>query len=516
MDQDAKNHELQTSSDSLLPGKKLQGSVFHSQDVPRSPGVYVFRNQTGEVIYVGKAKNLRNRMRSYFMASTLQKSDPRRRALIHSIASYQTFEVETEAEALLLESQFIKQYHPRYNVTLRDDKRFLHICIDLTETFPRLRFARIRREDGCLYFGPFPQATALRETVRMLEIRFGLRSCKTTEPTLETRQHCMEHVIRDCSSPCLGTISPENYRSRLDQALAVLKGEAPAAVLAAEIQKKMKEYAGDLNFEEAARLRDILEHLKTVMEPTRRFVNQTMNSRNSLSNREGVEDLQKALGLIKPPLYMECFDMSNISGSLAVGSMVCFRNGRPSTGEYRRYRIRSTQANDDTAFMREVLTRRYTRLLKEKLPLPDLIVLDGGPGQLHVGLKVFQEISMPPIPLLGLAKQQELLYLPGRTEPVALPFENPGLKMLQALRDEAHRFANAYHRELRNKRISNSLLADIPGIGCKRQISLLKTFGSVKNIVEKTPQELATTLPGLGVKTAEKILTYLRSHLKNQ
>ena len=206
--------------------------------------------------------------------------------------------------------------------------------------------------------------------------------------------------------------------------------------------------------------------------------------------------------------------MFNISGSLSVGSMVCFRNGRPSTSEYRRYRIRSTEAADDTAFMREVLTRRYSRLRREKLPLPDLVVLDGGAGQLHVGMEVFQEIGMPSVPLLGLAKQHELLFLPGEKEPLALPFENPGLKMLQALRDEAHRFANAFHRELRNKRVSNSLLADIPGIGATRQQKLLKTFGSVRNMATKTPQELADALPGLGLKTAEKIITYLQSHLR--
>jgi excinuclease ABC subunit C len=498
----------------VRPGSRQPGRIFHSQDVSRSPGVYVFRNQAGEVIYVGKAKNLRNRMRTYFMASTLRKSDPRKRALINSIASYQTFEVESEAEAFLLESQFIKQYHPRYNVEMRDDKRFLHICVDMTETFPRLRFARLRRDDACLYFGPFPQTTALRETVRLLEKRFGLRSCKAREPNLEQRRHCLEHIIRDCCSPCLGELTQEQYRAHLDQALAVLRGEASAAALAAEIQQKMKEHAASLEFEEAARLRDILDHLKTVLEPTRRFINQTISRRISLDNREGVESLQEALGLAKPPLYMECFDMSNISGSLAVGSLVCFRNGRPSTGEYRRYRIRSSEAADDTAFMREVLTRRYSRLLKEKLPLPDLVVLDGGHNQLQTGIKVFEEIGMPSIPLLGLAEKQELLFLPGQKDPIALPFENPGLKMLQALRDEAHRFANAYHRELRNKKISNSLLADIPGIGAKRQTKLLQTFGSVKNIANKKPEELAARLPGLGIKTAEKIIAFLNRHSK--
>jgi len=230
--------------------------IFRSQDVSRSPGVYVFRNQAGEVIYVGKAKNLRNRMRSYFMPSTARRNDPKLRALIHSIASYQTFELSSESEALLLEAQFIKQYNPRYNIEMRDDKRYLHIRVDLAETFPRFSFARLRRDDGCLYFGPFPQAVALRETVRILEKRFGLRSCNCPEPNEETRRHCLEHVLRDCCSPCVGNITRQEYLARLEQALAVLRGEEGAARIAAELQGRMKDCAARLDFEEAARLRE--------------------------------------------------------------------------------------------------------------------------------------------------------------------------------------------------------------------------------------------------------------------
>ena len=185
--------------------------IFRSQDVPKVLGVYVYRNSAGEVIYVGKARNLRNRMSSYFRKSTWMRSDPRRRALMHSIASYEIFPVQTEQEALLLESRFIKQYNPRYNVDLRDDKRFLHVCIDMTERYPRLTLARIRREDGRLYFGPFPQAAALRETCHYLEKRFGLRSCQVAEPDASTQVHCLEHIIRACTCPCIGKISVEDY-----------------------------------------------------------------------------------------------------------------------------------------------------------------------------------------------------------------------------------------------------------------------------------------------------------------
>ncbi|MDD4538239.1 MAG: excinuclease ABC subunit UvrC [Lentisphaeria bacterium] len=489
--------------------------IFRSQDVPREPGVYVYRNRAGEVIYVGKARNLRSRMSSYFRPSGIMRSDPRRRALIHSIASYEVFQVSSDSEALLLEERFIKEYNPRYNVLLRDDKRFLHICIDMSETYPRLGVARIRRDDNCLYFGPFPQAAALRATIEFLTKRWHLRSCLASEPNEETRRHCLEHVLRECSSPCIGAISPEEYRARFDEVLAVLRGEGAAGALVAELSNEMQALAAEMRYEEAAALRDMISNLKVVLEPARRFRSQTIARRSQPADMASVEALQEALGLVMPPLVMECFDMSNISGRMAVGSMVCFRNGRPASADYRRFRIRSEAAADDTAYMSEVLTRRYGRLLRESLPLPDLIILDGGQGQLNAALRVFAEIGMPPLPMLGLAKRDELVILPGRDEPLALSRDGAALKLLQAIRDEAHRFANGYHRELRNKRIVDSILSDIPGIGAVRRQQLLKTFGSVRAMARLTPEELAAGAAGIGMETAQKIVDYLRQHLKN-
>ena len=486
-------------------------TVFRSQDVPKTPGVYVYRNSGGEVIYVGKARNLRSRMSSYFRPSTAMQSDPRRRALIHSIASYEIFPVETEQEALLLEDRFIKQYNPRYNVDLRDDKRYLHICIDPTETYPRLQTARFRREDARIYFGPFPWATALRTTIRFLEVRYGLRSCKVGEPDEDTKLHCHEDVIRDCMCPCMKKVTKEFYHERLEKVMAILRGDCRELV--EELTEKMTEQARQMNFEEAASIRDMIANLKSVLEPNRRFINQTISNRNASTNMAAVEALQEALGMDKPPIVMECFDMSNISGVLAVGSMVCFKNGRPSTNDYRRFRIRSQTANDDTAFMKEVLTRRYGRLIRENLPLPDLIVLDGGAGQLRIGMEVFKEIGMPDIVMIGLAKRHEHIIWPNSDEEQELPREHPGLRLLQAIRDEAHRFANGYHRTLRNKRITDSLLSDIPGIGENRCKQLLKQFGSVKAIAKMTPEELAEKADGVGPETAKKIIDYLTSHL---
>ena len=487
--------------------------IFRSQDVPKTPGVYVYRNSAGDVIYVGKARNLRSRMSSYFRPSNINKSDPRRKALMHSIASYEYFQVATESEALLLETQFIKQYAPYYNVLMRDDKRFLHIRIDVAEKFPRLGLARLKRNDGCIYFGPFPQTTALRETVDFLSKRFRLRTCSTPCPDAETHKHCLEHVIRDCLCPCIGAVSEEEYNAALQNVLNLFKGEG-AVQLLKELTDTMMKQSSELDFEGAAATRDIITNLKTVLEPTRRFVNQTMITRYAQSNPEGMEALKEVLGMDRLPMVMECFDMSNISGVMAVGSMVCFKNGKPSTNDYRRFKIRSETATDDTAFMAEVLTRRYGRLLQENLPLPDLIVLDGGETQVSTGVRVFREIGMPPDQVfIGLAKKQELIVRP-YDDPILLPRDNPGLKLLQAIRDEAHRFANGYNRELRNQRIYDSILSEVPGIGETRRIQLIRTFGSVRAIAKLTPQQIAERAPGIGLETATKIIEYLQARLK--
>ena len=483
-----------------------QKPIFRTQDVPKKPGVYVYRDSSGQVIYVGKARNLRSRMSSYFRQSALRDADPKRRALILKIASYEIFTVETENEALLLETQFIKTYAPKYNILMRDDKRFLHVKIDLAELYPRLQLERLKRDDGCIYIGPFPQSYALRETVEFINKHYNLRTCETPEPNEETHRHCLEHVIRECPCPCLGKITPEEYRKRIDLVLELFKGNGAPALLA-ELYEKMKSLSEAMDFEQAAQLRDIIANLKSVLEPARRFRNQTIITRHAVANEEGMEALREALGLSKNPEVMECFDMANISGTLAVGSMVSFHNGKPNSSGYRRFKIRSETASDDTAFMREVLTRRYGRLLRENLPMPDLIVLDGGITQVNTGKEVFASLGMD-TPFIGLAKKEETIVRPDGTE-ILLPRENPGLKLLQAIRDEAHRWANGYHRLLRNKRISDSILDNIPGIGKTRKVTLLKAFGSARELARKSAEEIARAVPGIGPEMAEKIHDYL-------
>jgi len=286
----------------------------------------------------------------------------------------------------------------------------------------------------------------------------------------------------------------------------------PAREVLRELDEKMREASSRLDFEDAARWRDMMGHIRTVLEPTRRFINQTIARRTSPEvNSAGMEALREALGLDVLPRYMECFDMSNISGTLAVGSMVLFRDGRPSTSEYRRYRIRTPEATDDTAFMREVLTRRYGRLLREGLPLPDLVVLDDGAPQVGCAIGVWEELGLE-IPFIGLAKQYELVVIPHRPEPLELPRDNPGLRLLQAIRDEAHRWANGYNRQLRITRIKESVLGEIPGVGERRQAAILKACGSVKRILELTPSQLAAKVPGLGPVLAKSVIETLKQH----
>ncbi|MBN2451367.1 MAG: excinuclease ABC subunit UvrC [Lentisphaeria bacterium] len=482
---------------------------FAAQDVPNRPGVYIFRNAAGEVIYVGKATSLRKRLASYFQPSRARQADPKLRALIHSIGQYETMVTATEAEALLLESRLIKQYHPRYNVELRDDKRFLHICVDPAESFPRLQLVRLRKEDGRIYFGPFPRAGVLRQTVAFLCRRFGLRSCAVREPGPDALKHCLDPIIRDCLCPCRGSVTPEEYGKHLEQALDVLRGDSRQLV--GELRQVMEQAAADQQFERAAELRDVIGNLRAVSQPNRAFGRTTLDAVRR-PDRDAVQMLARALGLAREPKVIECFDISNISGRLAVASMVCFREGRPSSADYRRFRIRATRGPDDAAMMHEAVHRRYTRLVREQRPLPDLVVVDGGRGQLAAALEALAEAGVPSTTVLGLAKRQEEIFLAGGAEPLTLPRHHPGLKLLQAVRDEAHRFANAYHRSLRRRRIANSVLYEIPGIGAKRCAELLRTLGSAQNVRDASPETIAAAVPGLGLKLAGRIVAYLNAH----
>ncbi len=485
---------------------------FSAQEVSASPGVYVFRNSTGQIIYVGKAKSLRKRLASYFQPSRAARADVKLRALINSIADYETIEVNTEAEALLLESRLIKEYAPRYNVELRDDKRFLHICIDRTEAFPRLQLTRIRKDDGRLYFGPFPRAGALRATVRFLAKRFRLRTCAARNPDQTTRRHCLDHAVRACSRACTGEVDAGGYAAQLEGAIRVLHGDTTEII--ADLTAEMEKLAQRNRFEDAARLRDMIENCRFVCDAARRrtFVRATVAATGRAGEGDGVAALKEALGVAQPPNVIECFDISNIRGTMAVGSLVMFRNGRPDKNSYRRYRVRSPDARDDVSMISEVVFRRYARLQSDGRELPDLVVIDGGSSQLAGAVAALHRAGVPPLPVLGLAKKREEIYLPGNDTPLVLPRHHLGLRLLQAIRDEAHRFALSYHHNLRRKRIADSVLAEIEGVGPKRVQALLREFGSVRRLRNASPAQIAARTPGLGIGLATTIHEYLWRH----
>lgn len=486
---------------------------FSLQNIPAEAGVYVFRNRSGKVIYVGKAKVLRRRLASYFQPSRNRTSDPKLRSLINSIEFFEYYIVKDEAEALLLESRLIKEYGPRYNIELTDDKRYLLICIDPREDFPRLKLIRVKRDDHRLYFGPFPHSRAMRSTVDFLSRRFGLRTCKTASPDSTTAKHCMDSVIRNCSCPCLSKVTPKEYKQKLAGAIEVLQGRF--GTLLEDLTSEMTKLAERHQYEAAARHRDVIANLRAVCRfgSLRTFERRTLTPRNNRdpdSKRNAVTALTEALKLPRPARTIECFDVSNISGSLAVASMVIFQDGRPINSRYRRFRIRHTDGVDDFAMMREAVVRRYQRLLDNQEEFPDLIVVDGGIGQLNAALAGLSELNISPLPVLGLAKKREEIFLPGRSEPLQLPAWHKGLQLLQALRDEAHRFAIAYHRQLRYRRIADSILYEIEGVGEKRREQLLKAFGSVSRLRKASATDISNAVPGLGKKTATRIADFLK------
>ncbi|MCP3966499.1 MAG: excinuclease ABC subunit UvrC [Lentisphaerae bacterium] len=479
---------------------------FHPGEVPAKPGVYVFRDRFGKVIYVGKAASLRKRMSQYFQPSRMHRADPKQRSLIKSIFEWEYYTVKNEDESLILESRLIKQYAPHYNILMRDDKRYLLVKINLNEQFPRLNLARVRKDDGYKYFGPFPKGSALKNTVDFLAAYFGLRTCKCSDPDIETRKHCLKRIIKECCEPCIGKVTSEEYHERVDKMLELLNGNVSSLI--DELDEKMREAANNLQFEKAGRLRDVVTNINEVFgSKTRSF---RFAAIPSAPGEEAVKDLQKTLKLPAPPNVIEGFDNSNIMGTMAVSSMVCFENGRPARDKYRRFRIRDVDQIDDFVTMKEVLQRHYGRRLREKRPLPDLIMVDGGKGQLSSAIDILVEIGCPPLPVIGLAKKREEIFIPGRSEPIVLDRHSPALRLLQALRDEAHRFAISYHRQLRVKRLQESLLDDIPGIGEKRKAQLLRSFGSVRRLRKATAEQIMKKVPGTGKVFAQRIVEFLK------
>ena len=528
------------------------------RDVPHKPGVYVMRDRLKRVIYVGKARDLRKRLSHYFTPSRQMRADPKTRALIESIWEFEWHLVRSEAEAVLYEGRLIKEFRPKYNVSFRDDKRFLLVRVNPNDPWPRFQLTRLRKDDGARYFGPFAHSGALRATLSAIRKKFGIRSCRPPVPGERDYRHCLDHIIKNCSAPCIGKIAQADYLRRVEEACEFLDGASRQMI--EQVETDMRAAAEKLDFEKAAQLRNLLDDLKRTTKPMTRFTRKALPG--AINPEEDLVALADALQLGRVPRIMECFDISNISSTHIVASMVRFKDGAPDRANYRRYRIKGTPTQDDFASMAEVVRRRYSRLLREEqqgkarigdrgdstvdyspeftqespseslhqrstlnaqpstlnpLPsiinhqqsgLPDLIIVDGGKGQLSSACKELQRLGLFEQPIVGLAKEFEEIYRPGRPLPLRLPEDSGALKLLQRIRDEAHRFANSFHSLLLKKRISESVLDEIPGVSESRKKALLETFGSVERI-RKSSVEKISSVAGIGARLGEQISQYL-------
>lgn len=579
--------------------------------LPAEPGVYLMKDAHGEIIYVGKASSLRNRVRSYFQAS--RHRDHKTRRLVNEIADFEFIATPSEREALILEDTLIKRHQPRFNVRLRDDKRYPYLKLT-AEKFPRLVIARRMEKDsqrGARYFGPYTDTLAMREASRVIQQIFRIRTCTLDIRAKPVRSRpCLDHYIGLCDAPCVGWIDPASYQALVEGAALFLGGQHEQ--LLPQLQQEMEEASRRLEFERAARLRDRIHRLARLLSAQKavdpkgtdrdaigvyqeddlcsvqvffirrgklvgreqfsletagsadlreiltafvkqyyasaayipqeillqREIEESAMIEGWLSERRGsrvrllvpkrgskshlvkmvlrnaelalkeeescqrqqpaegeemLQELQKILPWASCPRRIEGFDISNIQGAEPVGSMVVFEDGQPKKSEYRRFGVKGVRGPDDFAMMAEIVRRRLERALagdKRFLPLPDLILIDGGKGQLAAACHVLKELGLEKIPTLALAKEFEHLFAQGRDEPIVLPRSSPTLQLLQRVRDEAHRFALAYHRKVRQKRTVKSLLDDIPGLGPTRKKMLIQRFGSVKKIRGASLEEL--------------------------
>lgn len=471
--------------------------------LPATPGVYLMKDRLGSVIYVGKAKSLKKRVSTYFQPSRSFTSQPKIKALVEMIRDFEIIEVKSEPEALLLEGQLIKKWRPKYNTDFTDDKRFLLVRVDQTRELPRFTLARFKKEDGARYFGPFVHAQHIRKTLAEMRRRFGILLSDSNPKSLEGGRFSLYEDVRSELYGFDNIVTREEYLLRVDEACAFLEGKSREWL--AELKDKMAVEAGKKRFEKAAELRDIVFALEASLKKTRKFEREIPNKTNTTN---ALESLQRVLGLESLPIRMECFDISHISGTFVVASMVHFENGRPNKQQYRRYKIKRFVGNDDFRSMEEVVGRRYRRLKDEGKAFPHLIVIDGGRGQVGSAIKSFLLQDLDPPPMIGLAKKHETIIFPDDRAPLRLPLRHEGLQLLQRMRDEAHRFANTYSADLRSRKIRESLLDDFSGLGPKKRGFLMERFRNIENLREASLVQLQE-VEGIGPTLAKRLKEFL-------
>jgi excinuclease ABC subunit C len=614
------------------------GLAEQRRALPDQPGVYLFRDARGRVIYVGKAKSVRKRVASHFSKAQVP-SSPGHAEMVASVEQIECVVVASEAEALLAEQSFIKQYRPRFNIRLRDDKSYPFIAISLDEPYPRVYFTRERHRPGRAYFGPYSNAKRVRATLEVLAKVFMFRSCTGPEPGRRSGSPCLDYYIKRCGAPCVDYVTKEEYRESIDGVIDFLSGRFSA--IERDLESRMRAAAAEEEFEQATLERNRLQAVRSLLE-RRRVTSESVGTfdaiavavdgrdanaqvfqvrdgvlsdrqsfylsneaereeaevaeefmlqyyggytsipallvaqrgldnrpalADALSSRRGgpvelraaergekrrilelaernallaldqerlrterrrqgrveaLEGLQQALGLDAPPIRIECFDISNLGGTHTVASMVVFEGGAPKKSDYRRFKIRSTEGTpDDFASMAEVLERRFAQWERQAdisphdpsydqsfASLPNLVVIDGGKGQLAAGLGPLRGFRERGVAVVSLAKRIEEVFIPGRRSPLVLDHSTPELQLLQRVRDEAHRFAITHHRTRRDKAMTSSLLDGLPGIGAARKRALLTHFGSPEAVVAASGEELQS-VPGLPAKVGRDIHAYL-------
>ncbi len=448
------------------------------KNLPKTPGVYFHKDKKGEIIYVGKAASLRNRVRQYFHKS--RAFDPKTDALVAEIADIDWLELETELDALFVEAEMIRRYMPKYNILLRDDKSFVYVRIDINSSYPSVTFTRRPLDDDARYYGPFLSKFTISRALKYLRRVFPY---STHTPTNIPKRACLQAQLGLCPGLEADMTSLKDYKKNLSQLIQYITGKRKALIK--EIEKQMNTHAKASEFEEAARARNKLFALK-------RLDNQIIfGDRESMdiSKDHGLVELGRLLG-INPPRRIEGFDISHMQGTDTVASMVVFVAGVPDKGEYRKFKSR-IKGNDDFAHMREVMSRRFSATNIKRWGKPDLILIDGGKGQVSSALQILNKLSIN-IPLIGLAKRHEEVIVPqdANFEVVLLSPSNDALKLLQRIRDESHRFAVSYHSSLKRSRQTISILDSIPGIGNVYKKKLIRTFGSVNGVANASFEEL--------------------------